>query len=131
LKADAEDHFISVVVTGEFLNERPDRGGKIITFDSGGAQPLHGIATFIDSSNRAIDRATQVMLGLRGTRRQKFVRHLKAQHQSLKALQQSVMQVPRDARPLADPLFKAHVVLSGQPPQPKLIQARKCRQKED
>jgi hypothetical protein len=35
--------------------------------------------------------------------------HLKAEHQRLKTLQQRIVKLACDARPLVDPLFQAHV----------------------
>jgi len=43
-------------------------------------------------------------------------------HQSLKTLQQRIVQVPRDACPLIDALFQTHIELLRQLPQSQLIE---------
>src|SRR6266850_175716 len=54
-----------------------------------------------------------------------FPFRLHAEHQSLKTLQQRIVQIPRDARPLIDALFQTHIELLCQLPQPQLIASPK------
>ena len=46
----------------------------------------------------------------------------------MKTLQQRIVQVPRDARPLIDALFQTHIELLRQLPQPQLIKrSERCQ----
>ena len=53
----------------------------------------------------------------------------KREHQPLKTLQQRIVQLARDARPLVDALFQAHVELPLQLPDTELVRHPQHRQK--
>src|SRR5262249_36563862 len=52
-----------------------------------------------------------------------ITRRLKREHQPLKALQERVVQLAGNARPLLDPFFHARVEFSGQPEQTEPVQS--------
>src|SRR5262249_18837096 len=59
------------------------------------------VAPFFDGADRTIYRNLYVPLGFGRASRQKLVHNLETQHQSLKGLQQSVVQFSRDTSALA------------------------------
>jgi len=61
-----------------------------------------------------IDSAIESLFGFGRTLREQVRNRLKTEQQSVKALQQSVVQFPRHARALRKAFFKPHIQLLGQ-----------------
>src|SRR5690242_6872668 len=80
----------------EFFSESPYRRGKVIGLDSGGTQPLYSVPSLGDRLIRPINRGLKCLPGLRRTPRKQVDASLKMEHQSLKALQQGIVQISRD-----------------------------------
>src|SRR5271165_2398565 len=57
--------------------------------------------------------------------------YMKVEHQSLKTLQQRVVQLAGDARALADPLFQAHVELPPDAPEVEVVSICQGQQDQD
>src|ERR1700687_5055907 len=95
----------------EFFSECGYSHGKIVGHDRGGAQPLHSIPALCDRLSGLIDSALQCLPRFLRTLRQQVSRRLKTQQQSMKTLQQRIVQVPCDTCSLADAGFQAHVEL--------------------
>src|SRR5208282_3958407 len=72
---------------------------------------LYRIPTLSDRLRSLIDRTLQCLPGFLRAFRQQISCRLKAQQQSVKALQQRIVQIPGNAGPLVDALFQAHVEL--------------------
>ena len=81
-----------------------DRDGlrQFVAHGCGRPQILNRVAAFGDGLISPIESAVQRLDGLSGMLGQQVTCTLKAEHQPLKALQQRVVQLPRDARPLGD-----------------------------
>src|SRR6185369_13807694 len=98
----------------EFFSENPYRRGKVIGLDGGCTQPLYSVPALGDRLIRPINRDLKCFPGLRRTPWEQIDASLKMEHQSLKALQQGIVQISRNAGPLANALFQAHVELVRQ-----------------
>src|SRR5690349_12330233 len=109
----------------EFFSENPYRRGKVIGLDGGCTQPLYSVPALGDRLIRPIKPDLKCFSGLRRTPREQVDASLKMEHQSLKALQQGVVQVSRDAGPLVHPLLHTNVELPRQLSEPKLIKCPK------
>src|SRR5580704_17648876 len=72
----------------EFFSESAFGHGKVVGLDRGGAEPLHCIPALGDRLGRLIDSALESLFGLDRTLREQVSSSLKAEHQSVKALQQ-------------------------------------------
>jgi hypothetical protein len=70
-----------------------------------------------------IDSAIESLFGFGRTLREQVRNRLKTEQQSVKTLQQSVVQFPRDARALREPFFKPGIQLTGQRehPEPSVV----------
>src|SRR5579864_8828707 len=106
--------------SSEFFSESPYRRGKVVGLEGGCTQPLYSVPTLGDRLIRPINRGLECFPGLRRTPREQVDASLKMEHQSLKALQQGIVQIPRNACALANALFQAHVELVRQLPHPQL-----------
>src|SRR5271169_3047630 len=106
----------------EFFSDSPYSHGEIIGLDRGRTQSLNGIPAFGDRFSSLIDRAVESLFSFLRTRRKQLGNRLKTEQQSVKSLQQSIMQIPRDAGPLADALFQTHVELVRHLPEAEPIE---------
>src|SRR5437773_9473111 len=95
----------------EFLPKHGDGCGKVVSHSGRLAQVLYGVPAFGDRFTGLIDRAIESFLSFCRTFREQVRNGLEPEKQSVKALQQRVVQVPRDACPFADARFEAHVEL--------------------
>ena len=86
-----------------------------------GTQPLHGFPSLGDGLRRLIDRALKGLLGIGRARSEQLANRLKAKQQSLKALQQCVVQITCDAGALGDALLQARVECPRDLTQPQSI----------
>src|SRR5579863_10519278 len=109
---------ILAAMTGsELFSERADRPGQVVGNHRGGAQPLHRIPALDDRLPRLRDDGLQLFPGFR--RILDSVYHSGKLHQhALKTLQQGIVEIPRDARPLVDAFFHTQVELLFQIPEP-------------
>src|SRR5271167_3196508 len=85
----------------ELFSDRPYSHGEIIGLDSGRTQSLNGIPALGDRFSSLIDRAVESLFCFLRTRWKQLRNRLKTEQQSLKTLQQSIVQITRDAGPLA------------------------------
>jgi ParB-like chromosome segregation protein Spo0J len=83
---------------------------------------LYRIPAFGDRLSSLIDRGIELLFRLLGTGRKQAGSGLQVEQQSMKTLQQRIVQVPRDSRPLADTLFQSYVELSRQSMESQLIE---------
>jgi hypothetical protein len=95
----------------EFFSESAYGHGKVVGLDRGGAQPLHSIPALGDRLGRLIDSALETLFGFDRALREQVSSSLKAEHQSMKALQQSIVQIPSDSCPFVDACFKPYCEL--------------------
>src|SRR5712675_2125131 len=93
----------------EFFPDGSYGQGEIFGLDRGGSQLLDGIPTLGDRLSSLIYRALESLFRFARTLREQVRNGLKAKQDSVKTLQQRIVQVPRDSSPLADTLFHAHV----------------------
>ena len=103
---------VAARVGRELVAKRPDRDREIVAFDGRRAQALHGVAAFGDRLRRVINRTIQFLFGLGRALRQQVRRGLELQQQAVEALQQRVVQLPRDARPLVDAFVEPSLVIA-------------------
>ena len=104
------------VLVRELFAERPQRVGEVVRLGGRGPQSLHRVAALRDRLGRLVDGALKDLLRFGRTIRQKVERGLEPQQQPVEALQQRVVQVACDARPLADTRLQRHLELTIQPP---------------
>ncbi len=116
-------------VSGPFcrklLSQARDGDGQIVGLDRRGTQPLHGLPSFRDGLRCPIDRACERLLGVGRPLREQLVNGLEPKQQSLKALQQRIVQVTRDARALGHALVQARVERPRDLTQAQLVQRPK------
>jgi len=98
----------------ELLSKAREGEGEVVGLDRRGAQSLHGMASLGDGLRRLVDRAAERFLGRGRAPREHLVHSLETQQQSLEALQQRVVQLARDARPLTHARIERHVELAAQ-----------------
>src|SRR6266403_6085070 len=111
---------------GQFLAQCRQRLRYVAVAHHRLAQVRDRIPAFHDCLVSALQSDVERLNGFGGSAPGKHVPHrLQAEHQSLKTLQQRIVQVPRDARPLIDALFQTHIELLCQLPQPQLIESPK------
>ena len=104
-----KDRRILICVSGpKFFSENPYRRDKVIGFDRGCAQSLYSIPALIDRLIRPINRDLKCFPGFDRTLREQVDTSLKMEHQALKALQQCIVQFPRDACPFVDACFQPY-----------------------
>ena len=96
----------------ELVAKGPDRDREIVTFDGRRPQALHRVPAFGDRLRRVFNRTIQFLFRLCRALRQQVRRGLEPQQQSVEALQQRVVQLPRDARALVDAFVEASLVLT-------------------
>src|SRR6202167_5389822 len=92
----------------EFLSESAYGHGKVVGLDCGGAQPLHSIPALGDRLGRLIDSALESLFSFDRALREQVRSSLKAEYQSMKALQQSIVQIPSDSCPFVDACFQPY-----------------------
>src|SRR5246127_1275681 len=105
----------------ELFSESPYRRGKVIGLDGGCTQPLYSVPALGDRLIRPINRGLKCFSGLRRTPREQVDASLKMEHQSLKALQQRIVQVSRDPCALAYTFLQPDVELMGKSDEAQLI----------
>ena len=93
----------------EFLAESRDGLSQVTALDRRGTQPLHGVPSLGNGLRRLIDRALKDLLGLGRTRSEQLASRLEQKQQSLKALQQRIVQIARDAGALSHALLEARI----------------------
>ena len=96
----------------ELVAEGPDRQREIVAFDGRRPQALHRVAAFGDRLRGVFNRTIQLLFGLGRALRQQVRRGLESQQQTVEALQQRVVQLPRDARALVDAFVEPSLVLA-------------------
>src|SRR5262249_6182292 len=110
------------LIRSEFLSERADRTRQVISHHRGRAQSLHCVSSLGDGLLSLIDCALQPLMSFVRAMWEQVRHSLKLQQDTLKTLEQSVVQVPRDASPLADPLFHTQVEYPRHLPQTQSIE---------
>ena len=80
---------------------------RLLRFDGGRPQALHRVPSFGDRLRRMFNRAIQLLFRLGRAVRQQVRRGLEPQQQAVEALQQRVVQLPRDACALGDAFVEA------------------------
>ena len=107
---------------------RPDRIAASMPFPSSRTRKrncrssyLHRIPAFDDRLCSLHNPAVEVLLRLDGAVGPQLRGYLKPWQQSLKTLQECVVQVPREAGALTDAFFEKHVELRRQLPHPQLM----------
>ena|ERR1700683_145379 len=103
------DRCMATAFGSELLAESRDGLSQVIALDRRGAQSLHGLPSLGNGLRRLINRALKDPLGLGRTCWEVLANRLESEQQSLKALQQCVVQVTRDARALGHTLLEARV----------------------
>ena len=103
---------------------------EIIALDCGVAQSLHRIPTFGDRLSCLLDGAVQPLFRLHRALWQQLRNSLEPQQQTMEALKQSVVKVPRDACALADTRLQRHGELMMQLPDTQLVGCPQQRQKQ-
>jgi len=86
---------------------------KVVAAGPAAAQFLDSIPALGDRLGSAIDGNFEGLLSLDGSFGEHVVNGLKAKHQSMKTLQQGIVQLPRDAGSFGETLLKAEVQLPG------------------
>jgi hypothetical protein len=104
-----------------FFSENPYRRGKVIGLDGGCTQPLYSVPPLGDRLICPITRGLKYFPGLRRTPREQVDASLKMKHQSLKALQQGIVQVSRNPCALAYTFLQPDVELMGKSDEAQLI----------
>src|ERR1019366_9401658 len=107
-----------------------DRPCQIIGLSCRIAQSLHRIPAFGDRLSRLVDRAAQLFFGLHRAVWQQLENGLEPQQQTVKALQQSVMQLERNACALVDTRVQRHLELMTQLLETPLVARPQQRYKE-
>src|SRR5580698_1139122 len=105
----------------KIFSDRPNCDGEIVGDYGRGSQALYRIPSLCDRLTCLLDGTVKGHFGLVRTCWQKMRRCLKAEQQPVKALQERVMQVPCDARPLVDSCVQCDAQLMAQLLKPKLI----------
>src|SRR5262249_20180610 len=89
------------MVASKFFANRADCAGKVMANRAGGAQALHRIPAFRDRRPGLLDHGLQRSVGLSRTVREQVGYRGKLQQHSLETLQQGIVQLSSDPRPLA------------------------------
>jgi hypothetical protein len=100
-------------VASHLLYQQPDLIDQIDIIGGGSSQSLYRGSTFIDRLHSLGDGMTQILFGFGRPFWKKFEGDLESQKKSLKALQEGVVQFPRDASPLSNSLLEAYVISTG------------------
>ena len=96
----------------ELVAKGPDRHREIVTFDGRRPQSLHRVAAFGDRLRRVFNRPIEVVFRLCRAIRQQVRRGLESQQQTVEALKQRVVQLPRNARALVDAFVERQLELA-------------------
>src|SRR6266849_7974440 len=86
---------------------------QVVVDNCGRAQALHSVPALCDCLVAPIESCVEDLKCFRGALREQIADRLKAEHQSLKTLQECVMQLASDAGAFADALFQAQFEVSG------------------
>src|SRR5215510_55308 len=100
---------VRVALICEFRSEHADRARKVAHLNSRRAQSVHCIATLCDRLPGLLDGSRQYLLSFVRAIPNHVGPAMQFQQHCLKALQQCVVQFPRDARPLGQPFFKTNL----------------------
>ena len=73
------------------------------------SQFLHRITPFGNRLSRPVNCDLKGLLGLDRLFGKHVLNSLKAEHEPMEALEQRVVQIPRDASTFVDPLLQAHI----------------------
>src|SRR5262245_19876859 len=114
------------ILSGQFFTERSDRFRQVVRGGGGISQTIDCFASLRDRVIGALERLCELVLGF--SRRQEVVDDLETKHQSLKTLEQRVMQLSRNARTLGDALVQSSVEFASKLPQAKPMQRPEQRQ---
>src|SRR5262249_31378216 len=93
----------------QLFGQPRDRLRQLVVHDGGRSQILNRVTPFGDRLIRPVERDVECVDRLRGLRGQEIARALKLKHQPLETLQQRVMQLPRDPRPLVDTFIETYI----------------------
>src|SRR4029434_2544030 len=88
--------------------------GQVVGLECRRPQPLHGITAFRNRRSRLIECALQSLPGFLWAFGKYLQDRLEPEQQSLKTLQQSVVQFARNACALTHPRFEGHIELVGE-----------------
>src|SRR5262245_61663640 len=115
------------ILSGQFFTERSDRFSQVVRGSGGISQTIDRFASLRDRVIGSLERLCELVLGF--PRRQEVVHDLQPKHQSLKTLEQRVMQLARNARALGDALVQSSVEFASKLSQAKLIKRPEQRQR--
>jgi hypothetical protein len=103
---------------------------EVVCLKRGIAQTLYRIAAFGDRRRCLLDCAVELLLRFRGPFAQQLGDGLQAQQQAVKALQQSVVEIPCNACALAHTCVKRQLEVMAQLRDPPVIDCLQHRQQE-
>ena len=106
-------------VGGELITNRGERPDEVIFFVEQ-SQALHGVASVRGGPHSLLQRCLESLLGLPGLLGKESQRSVEQEQDSLKILQQRVVEVTRDAGSLGDTRVQCHLQLSSQLPETQL-----------
>src|SRR5262245_12250130 len=112
----------------ELFGQRRNGLRQFVAHDRGRSQVLNRVTAFDDRLIRSVESSVECLEGLRRVRGQQVTRALKAKHQSLKTLEQRIVQFACDSRPLVDPLVEPQVEGMCDLPESELIQGPEERE---
>ena len=114
----------------ELVPKGPDRHREIVAFDGRRPQALHRVPAFGDRLRRLLNRTIQFLFRLCRALRQQVRHRLESQQQTMKALEQRVVQLAGDAGALADARLERHVECVLHLTHPELVRRPQQRQKQ-
>src|ERR1700677_3304020 len=98
----------------EFFSESAYGHGKVVGLDRGGAQSLNSIPALGDRLGRLIDSALESLFSFGRALQEQVSSSLKEENHSMKALKQSIVQIPSDSCAFVDTRFDLHAELPFQ-----------------
>src|SRR5262249_52852560 len=115
---------------GELFAQRAKRGGEIVHLRRRRAEVLDGVTSFPHRPRAMPERSLQSVFGFRRSIGKDVGRALKPKHDAVKALQQRIVQLARDARPLVYARLQLRVECTRDLTETELVQRpqqRECR----
>jgi hypothetical protein len=106
----------------EFLADRAQRHGEVVGDRRGGAQTLDGVPSLPDRTRALAECGLQPLFRFQRAIRKHVRRALQAEHHAMKALQQRVVQLARNARPFIGTLLQARLEYGCHSTEPQLVQ---------
>src|SRR5262249_7107011 len=116
---------------GELVAKRPERDRQIVGGSRGRAQALDGVPSLPDRMRGLLECGLQPLFRLERLFGEDVCRRRKPKRDAMEALQERVVQLSRDARPLVDPRLESRVELVCQLAHAEVVQGPRERQCRD